>query len=314
MNLFEQYPSLLKKNVSLFEFLRLFGDETECLNLYFRLKFEGHSCSKCGRSVVDNYKPTQERKFRCRSCKTDISPLSDTIFRGSNASMSDIFRLVYSLSHPTSSASHIGLERETGISRKTVHRLTMLIRKLLVRPVLAKMSGSIEIDEVFLGKGSKVWNWGSISTRKQPIIGMICRETKEVRVFLVNDRKASTIYRLVKDNVLEGTTIYTDGWRGYLALGQYYKHASVDHSSREFVRGDVHTNTIENFWGRIKRNLRKEHVKITAKFVQMYVNEQVFRNNSRGKPRMQVFDEILRLTFFSSNSGSCPSSRRKSCV
>ena len=256
-------------------------------------------CVKCQQPITQNYYLMGERVFRCKVCHTRISPFADTALRGMRISVSNLFWLIYALADLTRSTSSTRLAKDTGIDVKNVHRLSMIIRKLLLRPFLAKMSGSIEIDEAFLGKGSKVWNWGAISTTKQPIIGMICRETKEARVFLVGNRRASTLNALIRNNVLAGATIYTDGWRGYTDLAKDYTHIVVDHSKREYVRGDAHTNTIENLWGRIKRNLRGEHIKVTAKYVECYLNEACFRHNSKGKKRMEVFDEILKLTFSS---------------
>ena len=76
-------------------------------------------------------------------------------------------------------------------------------------------------------------------------------------------------------------------------MTEYYTHQSVDHSKREYVRGNVHTNTIESLWGRLKRNIRGAHIKISAKYVQQYINEACWKHNSRGKTQIQLFDEIL---------------------
>lgn len=199
--------------------------------------------------------------------------------------------------------------RRLGLSYKTVHKTMMRIRSILNSTYQSKMKGIVEVDEAFIGKGSKVYNWSSISTRKQPIVGILERETGFIRLFLVEDRKLPTIRKLILDNVELKSTVYTDGWRGYNCLSEYYTHETVDHSRREFVRGNVHTNSIENFWGRMKRNIRGAHIKITAKYVQEYMNEACWKNNSRGKSNIQLFDEIVVRSFFF-NPG-CRSAQKK---
>lgn len=301
----EYYKSLVNQKVSWLRFMDIFSDEDECLLLYFTLKFSDHNCKNCGRPVVSNYVRIKRKDkngvpkkcFRCKSCHTHIYPLSDTIFRSSGLSLSDIFYIIFRLSDPKRSISALAMTREIEISYKTAHRVMILIRSALGSVYQSKMKGVIEVDEAFIGKGSKFYNWSSISTRKQPIIGIVERDTKNARLFLVNDRKLSTIRKLVLDNVEVGSTVYTDSWRGYNCLSEYYTHETVNHTEREFVRGNVHTNNIESLWGRIKKNLRGVHIKISDKYVQEYMNEACWKNNSRGKSSIQLFDEILVRTF-----------------
>lgn len=118
-------------------------------------------------------------------------------------------------------------------------------------------------------------------------------------------RNTRYINKLIRDNIEVGSTIYTDSWRGYSDLSKDYNHEFVDHSKREYVRGNVHTNTIENIWGQFKRNIRKAHIKITDKYVQLYVNEACWRHNNRGRNKMELFNEVLKSTF------SCPSHSSK---
>lgn len=183
------------------------------------------------------------------------------------------------------------------ISYKTSHRLMMIIRSIMKEYEDIKLQGVIEIDEVFIGKGSKVYNWSGISTRKQPIIGMINRHTKQLKVFLVKNRSKKILRELILKNVEVESTIYTDSWNGYNDLDIYYDHHSVDHTSREFVRGDVHTNTIENVWGVFKRNIRGAHIKISDKYVQQYMDELCWKYNRRNETEMVKFDTLIRRAF-----------------
>ena len=305
MSLINNYQSLIDKGLSPIEFMRIFSDADECLDLYFNLKYSGKDCPKCGRNITQNYvrisRPnkngTPKKAYRCRSCHTFIYPMANSIFRQSTIPLPAIFDVLFMMCSARSSMSAIDVTTQIGISYKTAHKLMMLIRVILYSAPRIKMKGILEVDEAFLGTGSKIYNWSGISTRKQPIIGIIERDTKKVRVFLVQNRKAVTIEKLVEDNIEKGSTIYTDSWRGYNGLSSNYTHESVDHSKREFVRGDVHTNAIENFWGQVKRNLRKAHIKISDKYVHLYLNEAAWRHNSKGRKSMELFNEVLISSF-----------------
>jgi len=306
----ETYKLLVNQKVGWLKFLETFSDENVCLQLYFDLKFSGHTCKKCGRLVTTNYVRISRKNgngvpkkcFRCKSCHTYIYPLSDTLFRNSRLPLSSLFLIMFMMSDPKNSISAMEMSRKVGGCYKAIHRIMMDIRKTLEPGIQPKMKGIVEIDEAFLGKGSKYYNWSSISTRKQPIIGMVERATGSVRIYLVKDRKSATIRKLVLANVEIGSTVFTDAWRGYNCLTDYYTHESVDHSKREYVRGEVHTNNIESQWRRLKRNIRGAHIKITAKYVQQYVDECCWKNNAKGKTQIQLFDEVLVRSFFSGSA------------
>lgn len=301
--LLKKYTQLIGcKKVSLLDFMQVFSDEAECLEFCFLIKFDGENCRKCGRSVTSNYvrvrrldpNGNMKKAFRCKSCKTHIYPLSDTIFRGSAVNIKHLFNLLFLMSSPKISTSAIEACGYIDATYKTVHGLMMKIRDAMAEIHSAKMKGIVEIDEAFLGKGSKVYNWSSISTRKQPIIGMRERESGHVRLFLTDNRRATTLVNLAINNIEYGSTVYTDSWRGYKSLCQYYKHETVDHSKKEFVRGKVHTNSIETFWGTFKRAVRRSHIQITAEYVQQYANETCWRYNRKDKTQIQLFDDLLR--------------------
>lgn len=80
-----------------------------------------------------------------------------------------------------------------------------------------------------------------------------------------------------------GSKVYTDDWTGYLGLTERYgfEHEAVNHSAKEYVRGDVHTNTIEGFWSLVKRGLGGVYHSVSKKYLQTYLNEYSFRYNHR---------------------------------
>lgn len=300
----EKYNNILSKNMGIIQFIEFFKNDAECLELYFALQYEEINCTKCGRSVIDNYvrvkrvskNNVQKKSFRCKSCHTHIYPLSTTIFRKTPVSTKQIFMMLYFFCGKRSTSA-VSMTNNTGSSYKTIHKLMMQVRDVMYDDLGRKLNGDVEIDEVFIGKGSKMYNWSSISTSKQPIVGMIERETKKAKVFLVDNRNVSTLRFIIKNNIEVGSNIYTDSWTGYNNLKKWYNHQSVNHSDREYVRGEAHTNTIENLWGSFKRNIRGAHIHISAKYVQLYMNELCWKHNNKELTTMQRFDKLLRSTY-----------------
>lgn len=286
------------------KFLSIFSDENSCLSLYFNIKYNGCKCKKCGRDIIDNYvrvgrkdkNGNQKKSFRCKSCHTHLYPIAGTIFSNTPISIKEIFMLIFLFVSSHKSVSVENASMYLNISYKSIHRLMMLIRSVMVDDIGRKLNGVVEVDEAFFGKGSKVYNWSGISTRKQPVIGMIERVTKKAKIFLVNDRSKKTLTDLILKNIETDSTLYTDSWGGYEDLDIYYNHHVIDHTNREFVRGEVHTNTIENLWGGFKRNIRGAHIHITEKFVWHYMNELCWKHNHKSETEMKRFDSLLRLT------------------
>jgi len=150
----------------------------------------------------------------------------------------------------------------------------------LFLPEKITLSGIIEIDEAFVGKGKQWSRWGSISTRKAPVIGLIERGGRVV-IKAIPDRTRNTILAIIEEYVEAGSTIYTDGWKGYNRLPKKYKHDFVVHSDRQYADGDVHTNNIENVWGYFKKSIRNAHHHISDKHVQLYLDEASWKFNNR---------------------------------
>ena len=112
-----------------------------------------------------------------------------------------------------------------------------------------------------------------------------------VRATVAPDSQAGTVQGLVHEYVLPSSLIYTDDWSGYRTLGQKgYRHRRINHSARVYVNGDVHTQTIDGFFGLLKNGIRATHHGVSAKWLQGYCNEYAWRWNRRDNGRAMFLD------------------------
>jgi transposase-like protein len=118
------------------------------------------------------------------------------------------------------------------------------------------------------------------ATGKTIVMGMLDRDGRTVRAKVVPNIKRETLQTEVLKNVKYGSKVYTDNAVPYDHLNWKYIHEVVDHS-QEYVRGQVHTNGLENFWSLLKRNLKGTYVCVEPFHLERYIDEQVFRYNNR---------------------------------
>lgn len=158
------------------------------------------------------------------------------------------------------------------------------------------LDGIVEIDETFIGgKGKnrkKIWIQGVEERQKQVVLGMVKRGGMAYLKHIPNTGKW-TLLKQIKDNVSTKAKVYTDEYAGYIQLKYHgYYHDSVNHGNSEFVRGEVHTQNIENIWSNLKRGIVGVYRAVSAKYLQAYVDEYSFRYNHRFE-QGQMFDLIL---------------------
>jgi transposase-like protein len=182
------------------------------------------------------------------------------------------------------------LERELGCTYKTAHRMFKQIRTLL-QDTIQPMSGEVEVDECYIG-GRRHGKRGRGAAGKMPVVGITQRKGK-VSATKVSDIKSFTVYPLIKERVLPQSMIYTDEFPMYDKLHkQGYHHKRVHHASKVWVMGNAHTNTIEGFWGVLKRGINGVYNAVSQKYLQSYIDEYAFRYNHR-KDERPTFLTIL---------------------
>jgi hypothetical protein len=282
------------------EFMAEYPDDETCLEKLWRSRFSPDGvhalCPKCGVERVFKKYPIKNRRtaWSCtqKGCGHHIHPLVGTIFEKSSTSLHLWFYALYVMASTRCGISAKQLERELGVTYKCAWRMFHLIRtQLMGQESTEPLSGVVEADETFVGgkprladkartkgQGRKASaNW---QQQKTTVLGMVERDG-EIRAEVVPFSGAGDIRPRVFGNVKAGSKLYTDGFPVYRNLG-IYDHAWVDHKHDEYVRGPVHTQTIEGFWSVMKGGLNGVYRgAVSKKHLQSYVDEYAFHWNHR---------------------------------
>ena len=170
------------------------------------------------------------------------------------------------------------------VHRNTATRYFRRIReKIAEQPQTPPLMGQVEIDESYFGGMRKGRRGRGCS--KIPVLGMIARNGK-VAATVIPNAGADVIIPIIRENVVTGSTIYTDKWRGYRPLARCgYEHLTICHA-RHFALGHIHVNSIENFWSQAKRHLRRFNG-IPPQTFPLFLAECVWRFNNPS-PRRQI--------------------------
>ncbi len=169
------------------------------------------------------------------------------------------------------------------LSAKTVQRIYTLLRSRILTLAAEDnqpFSGEVEVDESYFGAKRIRGKRGRGASGKTPVIGLLKRNGK-VFVKVVNNCSRKELMPVIKGQILEETTVYTDGWKAYDSLvREGYKHHRVHHHKDEFARGKNHVNGIESFWSYVKFRMTKLRGVRKDKFV-IHLMESAWRYNHK---------------------------------
>jgi transposase-like protein len=185
------------------------------------------------------------------------------------------------------------LERELGVTYKTAWRMFHLIRHELMDQDDDQLTGDVEMDEMYVG-GSRKAAKGRYPGPKTTVFGMVERGGR-VSAQVVDDNSMLSLYPHIGKTIATGTRLFTDEHSVYMNMPKArFDHQSVNHRSGVFVDGDVHTQTIENFWMLVKNGIRGVYHSVSGKHLQGYLNEYVWRYNHRDDDAAIFLQLILR--------------------
>ncbi len=284
---------------SVTEFLRDFPDDAACLEHLWRSRYspdgEHAECPKCERERrFKRYATAQGRQsWTCTGCGHHVHPTAGTIFAKSSTSLRLWFHAMYLMTSTRCGISAKQLERELGVHYKTAWRMFNKIRnELMSEAEVTPLKGEVEIDET---------SWGGKPRRKQTrseamrarelkptILGMVERGGR-VRLRVIKARRGEPLSGEVRAHLDPAAFMLTDDWIAYKPLRREYAHAVINHSAGSYVEGNIHTNTIEGFFGNLKTGMRGTYKKVSCKWLQSYLDEYAWRYNARRDPRGMFF-------------------------
>lgn len=256
-------------------FNKQYPDDTACLNEVFKNRYEGETkCPKCSKPF-HFHRVTNRKCFACQYCGHQLHPLANTIFHKSETPLKMWFYAIFLFSNSKNGVSAKELERQLGVTYKTAWRMAKQIRSLM-NEAESPLSGHFEVDETYVG-GVRQGKRGRGAEGKTPVLGIVQRKGK-MRAKVVSDVQANTVLPVIFDHVEEGAEISTDEGTNFNQLKEFgYTHTTVKHSAEEYVNGSTHVNTIEGFWGQLKRSINGSYHWVSPKYLQLYVDEFAFR-------------------------------------
>jgi transposase-like protein len=284
--------------IDLCELVERFPDDQKCRYYLEHLRWrDGVRCPKCqGERISSILKRDQ---FDCDSCRYQFSVTAGTIFHDTHLPLTKWFLATYLLCQSRKGMSANQLKRMLRINYRTAWYLCHRIRHAMAEvPPLEKLNGTVEMDETYVG-GKKI-GWGVYAGKKskEVVIG-IRQRGGDLRFFHAEDAKTGTLARYIKENISDDVdVIVTDEHPSYpwalKKLGSKQEHRTVNHSKKQYVDGDIYTNTVESAFSLLKRGIVGTWHRVSAKHLAAYLDEMTWRFNNRKNPFL-FRDTMLRL-------------------
>ncbi|UCI06305.1 IS1595 family transposase [Mesorhizobium sp. B1-1-8] len=258
----------------------------------------GPVCPHCGgfeRISKMEGKSTRIGTYKCYQCRKPFTVKIGTIFEASHVKLNHWLQAIFLIASSKKGISSNQLHRTLGVTLKTAWFISHRIREAMRDGKLGPLGGNgmvVEADETYFGSraekrttrtsGEPFIKKGKTGpSNKRAVLGLIERGGN-VRTFHVAQATKINVAELVTDNVHHESTLYTDESRLYTTMGDHFAaHDSVKHSAGEYVRGVVHSNTIESYFSVFKRGMRGTYQHCAEKHLHRYLAEFDFRHNSR---------------------------------
>ncbi|MGA9852445.1 MAG: IS1595 family transposase [Gammaproteobacteria bacterium] len=278
---------------------------------------DGPVCPHCG-ALGDHYKlegkTTRPGLYKCKDCREPFTVTVGTIFERSKVPLNKWLLAVYLLCSSKKGISSHQIHRTLGVTYKTAWFMTHRIREAMKDTGTDKLggagtSGIVEADETYYGK-SKSNRKGEKLAPKQKIVALVERNGR-VRAFHVPSVTVHTLKPILEQQIEASARLMTDSAGMYEEIGKSFQsHETVNHTVKEYARGDVTTNTVEGYFGILKRGIHGIYQHVSPEHLNRYVGEFSFRYNNRKVTDSERANNAVkgivgkRLTYRRSNQGT----------
>ena len=286
---------------TILDLLKTFPDEQSCINHLESLRWVNADVVSPFNPLSKVYKCANNR-YRCKETGKYFNVKTSTLFDNSKIELQKWFLAIWLVTSHKKGISSIQLSKDIGVTQKTAWFMLQRIRNCFGFDNDNNLSNEVEVDETYVGGKNKnkhntkkvEGTQGRSVKDKAPVFGMVERGGK-LNAKCVDD---VTIRTLTKEIVryVNDATVYSDEWLGYNALKRIYDHQFIKHGAGQYVNGRVHTNTIEGFWSLLKRGIVGIYHFTSVKHLQKYVDEFVFRYNTRDTSEVSRFNLLLSNT------------------
>lgn len=287
---------------SLLQVLDYFKEEETCIAYLANSRWgDAPCCPHCG--DVGAYLTNRGFKCKAKECHKKFTVTTGTIFESTKISLRTWFVAMYLCTAHKKGISSLQLSRDLNITQKTAWFLLHRIREMLNSNITDKLNGIVEIDETYVGGKTK-----NKSNKKRKDIkesGYVDDKTAvlafverggDVRTIVLDSTRATAedVVPLIRSNVNTDATIITDSSTMYASLKRSYDHEAVNHVQHEYVRGIAHTNTVEGFFGQLKRGIIGIYHNVSPKHLHRYCHEFGHRWNTRKVTDVTRFEDAIK--------------------
>ena len=265
---------------SLYEFFEAVPDELAAIEYFKAIVWKtGEHCPYCGHGKIWAY--SDKKKWKCEQCRRQFSIRVGTVFEDSKIPLRKWLAAIWLITSHRKGIASTQLARDLDVTQKTawfmLHRLRYAAR---TRQFNRPLRGMVEADETFVGGKEKNKHVNKRGNADKVVVFGLLERGGELRAKKLDSLK--DVKHEVVANVEKGANLMTDEWPGYQAIDKHVDRYSVNHSAGEYVRHYfAHVNGMEGVWSLLKRQIYGIHHCVSAKHLDRYVAEAVWRFNRR---------------------------------
>jgi transposase-like protein len=274
---------VVRPAVNMIDLVNEFRSDTDCRATLEELRWpKGVHCPRCDSTKISHM--YTRNQYDCDSCRYQFSVTAGTIFHDSHLPLQKWFIATFMICESKKGISANQMKRMLGVSYKTAWYLCHRIRAAMKDEHAPMLSGIVEVDETYVGGKRRHVGRGN-RDNKTMVLGAVARGG-DVRFKIEKRADRKTLHAFIRAVVDDNAeAIHTDEWEAYKGIAdENTRHETVNHHAEEWVRADVHTNTVEGVWSLFKRSIVGSYHQLSAKHMDAYLDEMAFRFNNRSNP------------------------------